>query len=88
MNSKESEISKIPYEVVTDKSHLTLDETFKLILIGDAGMLNLNSYCVAVGKSCLMSRVIDNQFHEEHKVTVGVEFGTFVIKTYSKTVKV
>ena len=37
-----------------------------------------------VGKSCLLSRVMDNDFKEEHNVTIGVEFGTFVIKADGK----
>ena len=43
---------------------------FKLIVIGDSG----------VGKSCLMHRVTTNEFMEEHDVTVGVEFGTLLLK--------
>ena len=43
---------------------------FKLIVIGDSG----------VGKSCLMLRVTTNEFMEEHDVTVGVEFGTLLLK--------
>ena len=50
---------------------------FKLIIIGDTG----------VGKSCLLSRVMDNEFKEEHNVTIGVEFGSFVVKIDSKIVK-
>ena len=26
-----------------------------------------------VGKSCLLSRIMDNTFKEEHNVTIGVE---------------
>lgn len=43
---------------------------FKLIVIGDS----------AVGKSCLMQRITTNEFNEDHEVTVGVEFGTLVVK--------
>jgi GTPase SAR1 family protein len=41
-----------------------------LIVIGDSG----------VGKSCLMHRVTANEFNEDHEVTVGVEFGSLLIK--------
>ena len=40
-----------------------------------------------VGKSCLLARVMDNMFKLEHQVTIGVEFGSFVIKLDSKIVK-
>ena len=40
-----------------------------------------------MGKSCLLSRVMDNEFKEEHNVTIGVEFGSFVIKLENKIVK-
>lgn len=46
------------------------DHLFKLIVIGDSG----------VGKSCLMHRVTTNEFMDEHEVTVGVEFGTLLLK--------
>ena len=45
-------------------------------------------YCeIAVGKSCLLSRVMDEEFKVEHQVTIGVEFGSFVIKVDEKIVK-
>ena len=40
-----------------------------------------------VGKSCLLNRVMDNDFKEEHNVTIGVEFGSFVTKIDNKIVK-
>ena len=43
------------------------DALYKLIIIGDTG----------VGKSCLLSRVMNNEFKEEHQVTIGAEFGSF-----------
>lgn len=43
---------------------------FKLIVIGDS----------AIGKSCLMHRVCHNEFLDDHEVTVGVEFGSLLIK--------
>ena len=41
----------------------------------------------AVGKSCLLNRVMDEEFKVEHQVTIGVEFGHFIIKLDEKTVK-
>jgi Ras-related protein Rab-2A len=46
----------MPHEVIADKSLTTQDHLFKLIIIGDTG----------VGKSCLMKRVMDNEFKAEH----------------------
>jgi len=43
--------------------------TMKFILTGPS----------AVGKSCLSTQFIENQFNSRHEVTVGVEFGTYVV---------
>ena len=48
---------------------------FKVIIIGDS----------AVGKSSLMNRVTKNEFSDEHEVTVGVEFGAFMVKLEKQT---
>ena len=50
---------------------------FKLIIIGDTG----------VGKSCLMRRVVDDEFKTEHQVTIGVEFGSYGIRIDNQIVK-
>ena len=42
---------------------------------------------IGVGKSCLLARVMDNDFKVEHQVTIGVEFGSFVVKLEDKIVK-
>ena len=55
----------IPFEIVENPPEQ--DELYKLIIIGDTG----------VGKSCMMKRVCENEFAEEHKITIGVEFGNF-----------
>lgn len=34
-----------------------------------------------------MTRVMDNNFREEHMVTIGVEFGSFIIKMEEKILK-
>lgn len=43
---------------------------FKLIVIGDS----------AIGKSCLMHRMCHNEFVDDHEVTVGVEFGSLLVR--------
>ena len=68
---------KMPYEVIGDKALCTQDHLFKLIIIGDTG----------VGKSCLMKRVMDNEFSNEHQVTVGVEFGSFGLRINGQVIK-
>ena len=54
------------------------DFLYKIVLIGDSG----------VGKSNLLSRFTRNQFNEESKSTIGVEFATRSIQTDGKTIKV
>jgi len=49
------------------------DFLFKLIVIGDSG----------IGKSCLMHRMCHNEFQEDHEVTVGVEFGSLLLRMES-----
>jgi GTPase SAR1 family protein len=67
-------LEKIPYEIVSRTSKgapaLSQDYLFKLIIIGNSG----------VGKSCLMHRVTTNEFMEDHEVTVGVEFGSLLLR--------
>lgn len=65
-----SRLSKMPYEILQNKSLSYQDFLFKLIIIGDS----------AVGKSCLLHRLTTNEFIEDHEVTVGVEFGTLLVK--------
>ena len=44
-------------------------EDFKFILIGDS----------AVGKSCLLKRLVDSSFENLHETTIGVEFGSKIL---------
>ena len=53
------------------------DALFKVIIIGDTG----------IGKSCVLKRLVENDFKEEHDVTVGVEFGAFLIRVEDKVLK-
>ena len=65
-------LSIIPYQILPNKDGPTKkqDYLFKMIIIGNSG----------VGKSCLMHRVTTNEFSEDHEVTVGVEFGSLLVK--------
>jgi Ras-related protein Rab-2A len=40
---------------------------FKVIIIGDTG----------VGKSCMISQLVNGTCKDEHNVTIGVEFGNY-----------
>ena len=35
---------------------------------------------LGVGKSCILARLIDNEFNDQHNVTIGVEFGNYVMR--------
>ena len=53
------------------------DLTFKIIVIGDAG----------VGKSCLTGRAVKDKFDEKYAPTIGFEFLTYTIKIDDKVIK-
>jgi len=53
------------------------DLSFKLIFIGDSG----------VGKSCLTTKAVKNNFEEYYQATVGFEFLTFNMKVNNKVIK-
>lgn len=42
---------------------------------------------LGIGKSCVLKRLVENEFKEDHDVTVGVEFGSFLIKIEDKILK-
>lgn len=54
-----------------------IDYVFKVVLIGDS----------AVGKSQILSRFTRNEFSDEAKATVGVEFQTRTLVIQQKNVK-
>jgi small GTP-binding protein len=62
--------NQMPHEILENRSVQYQDFLFKLIIIGDS----------AVGKSCLLHRLTNNEFLSDHEVTVGVEFGTLLVK--------
>ena len=50
---------------------------FKYIIIGDTG----------VGKSCLLLQFTDKRFRHDHDLTIGVEFGSRMIRMEDKDIK-
>jgi small GTP-binding protein len=50
---------------------------FKYIIIGDTG----------VGKSCLLLQFTDKRFRHDHDLTIGVEFGSRMIRVEDKDIK-
>ena len=82
------QLAQMPYDIINDKALVSQDFLFKLIIIGDTGKhFQAITYISGVGKSCLLSRVMSNDFKLEHQVTIGVEFGSFVISMNEKIVK-
>ena len=78
MQADES-LGKLNYEILPNKEGPTKkqDYLFKMIIIGNSG----------VGKSCLMHRVTTNEFSEDHEVTVGVEFGSLLMRMEDSILK-
>lgn len=70
-------LSTMQYEILENRSVQYQDFLFKLIIIGDT----------AVGKSCLLHRLTNNEFMTDHEVTVGVEFGTLLVKLEQQVFK-
>ena len=70
-------LQAMPYEILENKSVQYQDFLFKLIIIGDT----------AVGKSCMLHRLTNNEFLTDHEVTVGVEFGTLLVKLEQQVFK-
>ena len=63
-------------ELVIDDT-LVPDSLFKGILIGEAG----------VGKSCILHRIVTNEFKENYDVTIGAEFSSIIAKIQEKNIK-
>lgn len=54
------------------------DYLFKFIIIGDTN----------IGKSCITRRFVENKFNLVHDLTIGVEFGSKIIKINDKNIKI
>lgn len=72
-----SQIAPLRFEQIHDRTQTQFDALFKIIIIGDSG----------IGKSCILKRLIDDDFGEDHDVTVGVEFGSYLVKVEEKILK-
>ena len=70
-------IQNLRYEVIVDKTQSFHDALFKIIIIGDSG----------IGKSCVLKRLMEDDFKDDHDITVGVEFGSNLIKVEDKILK-
>jgi len=70
-------IDGLRHETITDKTLTYHDSLFKIIIIGDSG----------IGKSCILKRLVENEFKDDHDVTVGVEFGSYLIRVEDKILK-
>lgn len=44
-------------------------------------------FSLGIGKSCVLKRLVENEFKEDHDVTVGVEFGSYLIRVQDKILK-
>ena len=75
--NKLSQIKDLRHEVIIDKTQTYHDALFKIIIIGDSG----------IGKSCVLKRLMEDDFKDDHDVTVGVEFGSYLIKVEEKILK-
>ena len=70
-------IQDLRHEVILDKTQTFHHALFKIIIIGDSG----------IGKSCMLKRLMEDDFRDDHDVTVGVEFGSYLIKVEDKILK-
>lgn len=63
--------------MAADKDKDQYDYLFKFIVIGDAG----------AGKSCLLHQFVENKFKKGSSHTIGVEFGSKIIRVGGRTIK-
>ena len=42
---------------------------------------------IGVGKTCIVQRLISNIFKSDHELTIGAEFGAFVVRIDNKIIK-
>eukprot|EP00922_Rhytidocystis_sp_ex-Travisia-forbesii_P007825 GHVS01011582.1.p1 GENE.GHVS01011582.1~~GHVS01011582.1.p1 ORF type:complete len:216 (-),score=20.50 GHVS01011582.1:659-1306(-) len=64
-------------EATSEKDKALYDYLFKFIIIGDAG----------AGKSCLLHQFVENKFKKGSSHTIGVEFGSKIIRVGGKRIK-
>ena len=75
-SSKVEEEEEFKVELLPE-DYAQYDLSFKLIVIGDSG----------VGKSCLTTKAVKNNFEDYYQATVGFEFLTFSVKIEDKLIK-
>ena len=67
----------------------------KVIILGDTGKFIPSRHCaqesisflLGIGKSCILTRLTKDSFDTEHNVTVGVDFGSCLIKVEDSVLK-
>jgi small GTP-binding protein len=69
--------NEISYEILKD-DYSVFDINFKVIVLGNAG----------VGKTCLTSKAIKDEFLPNHQTTIGFEFFSFIIRIENKIIKI
>ena len=72
---EEININDLKVEILPE-DHSNFDLSFKIIIIGDAG----------VGKTCLTKQAIKNVFDENYNATVGFDFVSFHVKIDDKNI--
>ena len=66
---------------VNNQTEVNYDALFKVLVIGDSRKFQFFIHFeIGVGKSSILVRLIENAFHENHNVTIGVEFGNYVMQ--------
>ena len=71
-----AKIEDLTHEVLSEE-FTECDLSFKLIVVGDSG----------VGKSCLTTQAVRNNFEEFYTATIGFEFLTFNMRINNKVLK-
>jgi Ras-related protein Rab-1A len=61
----------------SNMSNIKYTEKYKVIIIGDSG----------VGKTCILSNLIGDQFRCDNKITIGVDLKCHIVSIYEKKVK-
>ena len=78
MSAQETMNNEEDYKIeMLPEDYPQYDLSFKLIFIGDS----------SVGKSCLTTKAVKNEFEDYYQATVGFEFMTFNLKINDKIIK-
>ncbi len=74
---KTADVEKLSHTLIKEELPYQ-DQFYKLVIVGAAG----------VGKSCLLLRGTKNEFKNDYEVTLGVEFGSYMIKIEEQIIKI